>query len=47
MEIIKNWFINDMKENNQDYEIDDGYDGLLEVKTDVAIFLIVEPHSGT
>ena len=47
MEIIKNWFINNMKENNQDYEIDDGYDGLLEVKTDIAIFLIVEPHSGT
>ena len=38
MEIIKNWFINNMKENNQDYEIDDGYDGLLEVKTDIAIF---------
>ena len=47
MEIIKNWIINDMKENNQNYEIDDGYDRLLEVKTDIAIFLIVEPHSGT
>lgn len=39
---VKRWFENDY-ENYDIYE----YDGHLEAKTDIAYFMIVEPHSGT
>ena len=42
MENIKRWFENDYE--NYDFE---EYDGHLEARTKIALFLIVEPHSGT
>lgn len=42
MEKIKQWFEND----NEAYEISEG-NGFLDARTDIAHYLIVEPHSGT
>lgn len=46
MENIKRWFENDKINNGQDYEFYE-YDGHLEVRTETALFMIVEPHNGT
>lgn len=40
MDIVKNWF----KDNG--YEIDE-YEATLQAKTDMILFLVVEPHNGT
>ena len=42
MKNIKNWFENDY----ENYEITE-YEGHMEARTDMVLFLIVEPHSGT
>lgn len=46
METIRNWFKTDTINNGQTYEINE-YEGHFEAKTNIAFFLIVEPHSGT
>ena len=46
MKNIKRWFENDSSYTGTDYSIRE-WDGRLEVKTDIAIFQIVSPHSGT
>lgn len=46
MKNIRRWFENDTINNGQNYEITE-YDINLEAKTDTALFMIVEPHSGT
>ena len=40
MDIIKNWF------KNNGYEVDE-YETTLQAKTDIILFLVVEPHNGT
>lgn len=40
MDIVKNWF----KDNG--YEVDE-YETTLQAKTDMILFLVVEPHNGT
>ncbi len=42
MKNIENWF----KNSNEQYEIN-RYDGHLEASTDIALFMIVKPHSVT
>lgn len=42
MNNIKNWFLNDFEEYNI-YE----YPGHLEARTDIALFMVIEPHDGT
>lgn len=46
MNNIKEWFENDINNNGQLYNIYE-YEGHLEARTDTALFMIVEPHSGT
>lgn len=46
METIRNWFKTDTINNGQPYEINE-YEGHFEARTNLAFFLIVEPHSGT
>ena len=46
MNNIREWFESDMKNSGEEYDIS-GYEGHLEVRTDIALFMVVEPHSGT
>lgn len=46
MQKIKNWFEDDAANNGEHYDFLE-YEGHLEVRTGTAIFMVVEPHSGT
>lgn len=46
MQKIKNWFEDDAANSGEHYDFLE-YEGHLEVRTETAIFMVVEPHSGT
>lgn len=46
MKNVRKWAEIDARNNKQEYEIDE-FEGRLEVRTDMALFMIVAPHSGT
>ena len=46
MQKIRNWFEDDAANSGEHYDFLE-YDGHLEVRTETAIFMVVEPHSGT
>lgn len=45
MQKIKNWFEDDAANSGEHYDFLE-YEGHLEVRTETAIFMVVEPHSG-